>query len=168
MMQTRLDAIRIRTALQPGDMGTITHLHGTLYQKEYGYGLSFEAYVAQGFYEFYKNYDAERDAVWVCEHRNRVVGFLLLMHRENNAAQLRYFFLLPEYRGIGLGKKLMELFMKQLKKQKYRSAYLWTTNEQKEAAALYRKYGFVLKEEKPSSAFGKKLTEQKYVLVLAG
>ena len=88
------------------------------------------------------------------------------MHRENTAAQLRYFLLLPEFRGIGLGKKLMELFMKHLKDKGYASAYLWTTNEQKEAAELYKKYGFVLTEEKPSSAFGKPLIEQRYELVV--
>ena len=165
-MQPALNDIRIRTSLQPGDIGYITHLHGSLYHEEYGYGISFETYVAQGLYEFYKNFDAQKDAVWICEHRDRIVGFLLLMHRENNTAQLRYFFLLPEYRGIGLGKMLMGLFMKSLTEKKYAAAYLWTTNEQKQAASLYKKWGFQLKEEKPSSAFGKEVVEQKYVLIL--
>ena len=158
--------IQIRTELRPGDMGYITHLHGVLYHKEYGYGMAFETYVAQGFYEFYKNFNAKKDAVWICEHQNNIVGFLLLMHRASNTAQLRYFFLLPEYRGMGLGKKLMDLFMKHLKEQNYSAAYLWTTHEQKEAASLYKKFGFELEEEKPSSAFGKELTEQKYVLMV--
>lgn len=165
-MGNKIGEVLIRTQLKPGDMGYLTYLHGWLYQKEYGYGLSFEAYVAQGFYEFHKNYDLQKDAVWICEHDNRIVGFLLLMHRENTAAQLRYFLLLPEFRGIGLGKKLMELFMKHLKDKGYASAYLWTTDEQKEAAELYKKYGFVLTEEKPSSAFGKPLIEQRYELVV--
>jgi GNAT superfamily N-acetyltransferase len=165
-MRAALEDITIRTKLKPGDIGYITYLHGWLYQKEYSYGISFEAYVAKGFYEFYANYDAKKDAVWICEHTGCIIGFLLLMHREDNAAQLRYFFLLPEYRGIGLGIKLMDLFIKHLKKNHYSSAYLWTTNEQTEAASLYKKYGFKLKEEKPSSAFGKELTEQRYVLAL--
>jgi ribosomal protein S18 acetylase RimI-like enzyme len=156
--------IHIRTELKAGDIGYVIYLHGWLYQKEYGYGLSFEAYVAQGLYEFYKNYDAQKDAVWICEHEDRIVGFLLLMHRKSNAAQLRYFLLLPEYRSVGLGKRLMDLFMKQLKEKEYSVAYLWTTNEQEAAAALYKKYGFELAEEAPSTAFGKALTEQKYVL----
>jgi peptidyl-dipeptidase Dcp len=100
--------IQIRTELRPGDIGYVTYLHGSLYSSEYDYGISFEAYVAQGLYEFYKNYDADRDRVWVCEKAGAMVGFLLLMHREENVAQLRYFILTPEVRGIGLGNKLME------------------------------------------------------------
>lgn len=166
-MTPALNDIQIRTELKPGDIGYVTYLHGSLYQKEYGYGLSFEAYVAQGLYEFYKNFDAQKDAVWICEYRQQMIGFLLLMHREAGAAQLRYFFLLPPYRGLGLGKKLMDLFIKHLKERRYASAYLWTTHEQKEAAMLYRKYGFELIEEKPSSAFGKELIEQKYILTVS-
>ncbi|HEU4934001.1 MAG TPA: GNAT family N-acetyltransferase [Pyrinomonadaceae bacterium] len=94
-------------------------------------------------------------------------GFLLLMHREANAAQLRYFLLAPEYRGIGLGKRLMDLYMEFLHACGYKSSYLWTTNEQEAAASLYRRYGFVLTEEKESTAFGKALKEQRYYLRLS-
>ena len=33
------------------------------------------------------------------------------MHRGEDSAQLRYFMILPGYQGIGLGKRLMELFL---------------------------------------------------------
>lgn len=165
-MEYKYQEITIRTDLKPGDIGYVTYLHGCMYKQEYGYSISFEAYVAQGFYEFYQQYDANKDCVWVCEHNDSIVGFLLLMHRPNNAAQLRYFILLPPYRGIGLGKKLMELFMNCLKERGYQSAYLWTTHEQVLAALLYKRFGFQLTEEKKSTAFGKPLKEQKYELTL--
>lgn len=88
------------------------------------------------------------------------------MHRPNNATKLLYFILLPPYRGIGLGKKLMELFMSCLEERGYQSAYLWTTHEQLLAAVLYKRFGFQLTEEKKSSAFGKPLKEQKYKWVV--
>jgi peptidyl-dipeptidase Dcp len=94
-----------------------------------------------------------------------MVGFLLLMNR-GNEAQLRYFIILPEYRGIGLGKKLMELYMEFLTACGYSKCYLWTTHELYTAAYLYKKHGFVLEEEKESSAFGKPLKENKYTLML--
>jgi peptidyl-dipeptidase Dcp len=160
-----LDDIVIRTELRPGDIGYVIHLHGRLYKEEYNYGIAFEAYVAQGMYEFYQQYDPARDRVWICEHRNKIVGFLLLMHRDGNVAQLRYFILEPEYRGIGLGKKLMELYMEHFKSAGYQGSYLWTTHELSTAASLYQRHGFVRTEEKASEAFGKSLYEVKYELI---
>ena len=158
--------ISIRTKLKPGDLGWVIHRHGVIYSEENGYGLAFEAYVAAGLSEFYRSYDAEKDRVWVCEDEGKIVGFLLLMHRDEGTAQLRYFYLEPEYRGIGLGNHLMRLFMDFLKEKGYGRAYLWTTNEQIAAANLYKRYGFHLTEEKPSDAFGKPLFEQRFDLRL--
>lgn len=159
-----LEDIAIRTDLVPGDLGYVVYLHGVLYGKEYNYGIEFETYVAAGIYEFYKNYDPAKDRVWICEHNNKIIGFVLLMHREHNTAQLRYFLIDPAYRGIGLGKKLMELYMEFLHECGYRSSYLWTTHELSAAASLYIRHGFKLTEEKESAAFGKPVREQRYEL----
>ena len=161
-----LDGITVRTDLRPGDLGHVIYRHGKLYGEEYNFGVAFEMYVAAGMIEFHKNYDPEIDRVWICEHDDKMVGFLLLMHRENNTAQLRYFYVEPAYRGIGLGRKLMELYMDFLRQSGYQASYLWTTHELDAAAALYRRQGFKLREEKPSSAFGKLLKEQRYDLAL--
>lgn len=157
-----LQEITIRTELRPGDLGYVIYLHGHLYGEEYQYSVGFEAYVAMGLYEFYRQYDPLKDKVWICEHGNRMVGFLLLMHRENDTAQLRYFILEPAYRGIGLGKKLMKLFMDHFRETGYRHSYLYTTHELGTAASLYKRCGFQLTEERRSDAFGKALYEQRY------
>lgn len=161
----RLEDIHIRTKLKPGDIGYVIYLHGRLYKKEYNYGIEFETYVAAGLAEFYQQYDPAKDRVWICEHKNKIVGFLLLMHR-GEAAQLRYFILEPRYRGIGLGNKLMTFFMDFLRQCKYKSSYLWTTDELPASAHLYEKFGFKLTEEKPSTAFGKPVTERRYDLAI--
>ncbi len=157
--------ISIRTQLKPGDIGYVIYLHGELYGKEYGYGIQFETYVAKGLCEFYEKYNPERNRVWVCEHNDRMIGFMLLMDR-GKAAQLRYFLIQPEYRGIGLGSKLMNLYMDFLGKCGYRESYLWTTHELSTAAFLYKRVGFKLAEEKESTTFGKPLREQRYDLLL--
>ncbi len=163
MRKTTLEKVSIRNDLRPGDLGYVIHMHGRLYGIEYGYGLQFEAYVAKGLLEFWERYDPARDRVWVCESDRRMIGFMLLMHREG-AAQLRYFLIEPGYRGIGLGSRLMGLFMDFLKERGYTKAYLWTTHELLAAAHLYEKAGFVLTEEKDSTAFGKPLKERRYDL----
>jgi peptidyl-dipeptidase Dcp len=161
----KLDDISIRTELRPGDIGYITHMHGALYHKEYNYGLQFESYVAKGLCEFYEKYNPERNRIWACEHNGYMIGFLLLMDR-GNAAQLRYFLIEPEYRGIGLGGKLLNLYMDFLRECGYKETYLWTTHELSTAAFLYQRLGFTLTEEKESTSFGKELREQRYDLIL--
>jgi len=160
-----LQDVSVRTELGPGDIGYVIHRHGALYAREYGYGLQFETYVAKGLCEFVERFDPRTNRVWICEHEARIVGFLLLMNR-GEAAQLRYFLIEPEYRGIGLGSRLMTLFVDFLKTCGYRSAYLWTTDELTTAARLYTRCGFTLTEEKESMAFGKSLTERRYDLAL--
>jgi GNAT superfamily N-acetyltransferase len=165
MNKVSLDDISIRTEFQSGDIGYVTYMHGALYYKEYNYGLQFESYVAKGLCEFYEKYNPHRNRLWVCKHKDRMIGFLLLMDR-GEAAQLRYFLIEPEYRGMGLGSRLLNLYLGFLRECGYKESYLWTTHELTTAAALYKRLGYKLTEEKESNSFGKLLTEQRYDLIL--
>jgi N-acetylglutamate synthase-like GNAT family acetyltransferase len=165
MKRLSLNDITIRTELQSGDIGYVIYLHGKLYNKEYGYDLGFESYVAESLNEFYRLYNPENNRVWFCEHEGKIIGFVFLMNR-GETAQLRYFLIEPPYRGIGLGKKLMELYMDFMKQCGYKKSYLLTTHELPTAAHLYKNYGFKLISETESSAFGKPLIEQRYELHL--
>lgn len=167
-MKVSLQDITIRTTLQPGDIGFVIYLHGIVYGNEYNYGIPCEVYIAEGLCEFYHHYDTKRDRVWVAEHNGKIVGFILLMHRDIKTAQLRYFIIDPAYRGIGLGKKLMSLYMEFLVKSGYTSSYLWTTSDLPAAAGLYKRNGFTLTEEKFSDAFDKPILEQRYDWLLNG
>lgn len=157
--------ITIRTQLLPGDLGYIAYIHGWLYAREFGFGLHFEGYVLQGLQEFARQYDPSKDRIWICGHKEKTVGGMIGFHREEGL-QLRYFILLPEYRGLGLGRVLMDQFISFMKEKGYEKAFLWTTNEQNAAHSLYTRYGFRLTEEKTSAAFDKILTEQRYDLEL--
>ncbi len=160
-----LNDISIRTELRAGDLGGILSMHGRLYHQEYGYTFQFEGYVASSLAEFVEKYNSERNRIWICEHRDHMIGTLVLLDR-GSAAQLRYFLFEPEYRGMGLGKKLMDSYMEFLRDCDFKSSFLWTTEQQVTAARLYKRYGYQLTEEKPSTAFGVPLTEQRYDLVL--
>ena len=160
-----LDDIHIRTQLLPGDLGYVAWLHGKVYSEECSYLLNFEGYVLESLGDWAHKYNPSRDRAWVCEHNNRIIGFLAAVDR-SDSLQLRYFIFLPEYRGIGLGKKLMDEFIAWMKIRGLKKSYLWTTNEQHTATSLYKRYGYRLTEEKPSGAFDKELTEQRYDLEL--
>ncbi|MGE9310040.1 GNAT family N-acetyltransferase [Niabella sp. CJ426] len=164
-MMIKLEDIHIRKNLMPGDVGFIAYLHGDLYAKECGYGFRFEAYVLEGMKDFIMEYDEARDSIWICEHNNRIIGSLIAQHRESKL-QLRYFIFQPAYRGIGLGKLLMQEFIGFMRKQGIHEAYLWTTADQQAAITLYQKYGFQLTEETASKGFDKPVMEQRYELKL--
>lgn len=159
-----IEELSIRTELQPGDIGYITYMHGKIYKDEYGYGIGFEKYVAQGMLEFTENYLPGRDRIWLAEHDGKIVATIVLMHRGESTAQLRYYLVDPPYRGIGLGRKLMDLFMEYYHTCGYKSCYLLTTHQLRAAAEIYIKYGFELTGEHESEAFGQKVVEQRYEL----
>ncbi|MBV7530647.1 GNAT family N-acetyltransferase [Chitinophaga sp. sic0106] len=164
MSTISLSDIQIRNTLQPGDLGYIAYIHGDLYARECGYGLNFEAYVLDGLKDFAREYNPTKDQVWICTHHNRIIGSLVAQHRAEKV-QLRYFIFLPEYRGIGLGKYLMQQFIGFMQQNGIRHAFLWTTADQQAAIFLYNKFGFQLTEESTSESFDKPVTERRYDLI---
>lgn len=60
---------------------------------------------------------------------------------------------LPDIRGLGLGKRLLEICIEEAKKMGYKKMYLETLERMTAARALYEKYGFVQTEE-PFGATG--------------
>ena len=161
-MKVLLDDIKIRTEPRAGDLGYVIYQHGDLYGREYHFGGHFEIYVAKGVAEFFENYDSSRDRIWLAEHDGRIIGSLVLMHREDNTAQLRYFLIHPDYRGIGLGKRLMNQWMSFAHEVGYQRAFLLTADELDAAISLYKRHGFTLTSEHESTAFGRPLREQRY------
>ncbi|QES87325.1 GNAT family N-acetyltransferase [Rhizosphaericola mali] len=153
--------IIVRTELKPGDASFIIYKQALLYNTEYNFGLDFENYVMKGVSEFLKNYNPDKDRVWICECDGQMIGSLVLVHKENNVAQLRYFFIDAQFRGHGLGKKLMGLFMDYYHSQKFSSAFLWTMDGLDSAIALYKKFGFCLTQEIRSKTFGKEVLEKR-------
>ncbi|MDO8965569.1 GNAT family N-acetyltransferase [Algoriphagus sp.] len=159
-----MSKISIRNTLLPGDLGQVAALHGRIYFEEHGFGLGFEAYVMESLVEFYRQYDPAKDKVWVVEDQGQLVGFLLLMHQPENKAQLRYFILEKNYRGMGLGRKLIREWMDFYQERGFSGAYLYTTSGLDSAVHLYESFGFRKVSEKHSEDFGVPLKEILYRL----
>ncbi len=88
-----------------------------------------------------KQYSPQRDRIWLAASQGRLAGMVAIQHRENKQAQLRWFLLRPEFRGIGLGKALMRQAMDFCRAQRFKKVYLLTTEQQTTAGALYKKWG---------------------------
>jgi N-acetylglutamate synthase-like GNAT family acetyltransferase len=157
---------KIRHHIKPGDIGYLTHLHGILYAKEYGYDQTFEAYVADVLAEFVRSFSPDKDRIWLAEINGRIIGSLAIVGHSKLDAQLRWFLVHPDYRGLGIGKELLKGALQFSTEHKYKTIFLWTTSELTEAGHLYTRFGFIKTEEKTHEIWGKLITEEKYDLYL--
>jgi len=157
---------KIRHFLKPGDIGYLTYLHGILYAKEYGYDQTFEAYVADGLAEFVQSFSSDKDRIWLAEINDQIVGSIAIVGNSKLEAQLRWFLVHPNCRGLGLGRELIEKALLFCTEHKYKTVFLWTTSELNVARHLYTSVGFKKTKEKTHKIWGKKVTEEKYDLHL--
>lgn len=154
--------IHIRYNLLPGDVGYLIYLHGQLYAKESGYNLEFEAYVCKTFYEFLPTYNPAKDRMFLATVNDQIVGSVAILGSSRHLAQLRWFLIHPDYRGKGLGKKMLEEAIAFCKEKNYQKVYLMTTSMQETAIALYKNAGFRKTGEKYLQLWGQQLYEQRY------
>lgn len=159
------EQIRIRTELRPGDAGYLIHLHGWMYQ-EVGYNHRFEGYVCRTFYDFFEHYLPEKDRFWFAEVGGNMIGAIAIVEHSPQTAQLRWFLIHPQYRGIGLGSRLLNEAVDYCRQKGYLKVFLETTEDQQQAIGMYTKAGFVKVAEHPNDAWGKPLLELTYELEL--
>lgn len=133
--------VTIRHNIKPGDMGQIISMHGRLYAQEFGYGLSFEGYVAETFFEFINHYDPINDRIWIAEYERELIGTIAVVGK-GETALLRWFLLDPAFRGLGLGKQLINDAIDYCKNKGFKNIELGTAGDLKAALSLYKKLGF--------------------------
>ena len=160
------EKVQIRCDLRPGDVGYLIHLHGWIYAEECGYNHMFEGYVCKTFYNFFENYNSDKDRLWFAEVDGKMVGAIAIVGHSEMRAQLRWFILHPSYRGMGLGKTLLNEAMKYCKEKPFKQVFLETTEDQKMAILMYLKLGFKKVSERENKAWGKNLVEQTYEINL--
>jgi putative acetyltransferase len=90
-------------------------------------------------------YRGARARYFVLEKRGRVVGgagFASLAGGRQEVCELRKMYFLPEARGAGMGRKLLEHTLAAATRAGYRSCYLETLRTMVQARALYESAGF--------------------------
>ena len=161
----QIGAVDIRNELQPGDLGRIVYLHGTLYAASHGWDHTFEAYVARPLADFALRKNP-REQIWLVEADGEVDGCIAIIESVPATAQLRWFLLHPRLRGHGLGRTLLAQALEFARSVGYSSVFLWTVRGLDAAAALYRESGFQLTEETTNPMWGQVVCEQRYDLML--
>jgi DNA-binding MarR family transcriptional regulator/N-acetylglutamate synthase-like GNAT family acetyltransferase len=162
--ETRIttEDITWRYQLQPGDAGYLIYMHGHLYAREMGYNLEFDTSVVKNFAEFMEGYNPSKDQVYLAMHGNQIVASLAVLWHSRYAAQFKWLLVHPDFRGIGIGRKLLADAISNCREKGYHKVYLYSTNLQETANNMFRKAGFRKTGEKPQGLYGKHMNEERY------
>jgi GNAT superfamily N-acetyltransferase len=153
----------------PGAIGRVVELHASYYSKAWDFGLYFEAKVAAEMSQFLRRMDPARDGFWTAVRDGRVEGSITVdgVSADAEGAHLRWFILSDALRGLGVGHRLLQEAVDFCRQRNYSRVFLWTFQGLEPARHLYEKFGFRLAEQIEGEQWGKRVLEQRYVLVLA-
>jgi DNA-binding MarR family transcriptional regulator/GNAT superfamily N-acetyltransferase len=151
-----------------GEIGWLIHRQGLLYHLEQGWNGEFETLIVQ----IYGEYDAAPasppKSLWIADQGGDVAGsiFIIPAAGEAGSAQLRMLYVEPAFRGLGIGKRLVEEAVNFSRASGYKRVILWTQDCLTSARRIYQGAGFTLVREEPHHSFGVDLNGQYWALEL--
>jgi DNA-binding MarR family transcriptional regulator/GNAT superfamily N-acetyltransferase len=157
----------ILRGLRPGDLGLVTARQAIVYANEYGWDQSYEVLVSRILADFSERFDESREAAWIAEAGDRMVGSIFLMAgEEREVGKLRLLYVEPDARGLGVGKMLVAACIERARAVGYRRLELWTNSVLDAARHIYERAGFQLVREEAHHSFGHDLVGQTWSLEL--
>ncbi|MEM7721541.1 MAG: helix-turn-helix domain-containing GNAT family N-acetyltransferase [Pseudomonadota bacterium] len=160
------DQVQLRD-IAIGDAGWLIQRHGEDYVVSDGFDATFETLVADILVDFLRTHDPATERAFIAEARGRRLGSIFCVRSGTpGVAKLRLFYLVPEARGLGLGRRMLESCLGFARDASYTRMTLWTHESHRAACRLYERYGFTLTGSKPTRSFGVDVVEQQYELTL--
>jgi GNAT superfamily N-acetyltransferase len=156
----------VRRDLRPGDLGRAAALHGRVYADEHGLDASFEAMVARGLAEAtLGGWPGPHEGWWAVEDDDgELVGCLAFTDEGGGLARVRWFVLDASARGAGLGARMLDELLDEVRAHGYERVELVTFSDLQAAAHRYRSRGFALLSSEPRDLWGRTLVYQHYEL----
>ncbi len=107
----------------------------------------------------------------VCEENRLLIGAVCLCRSRFNrwpeAGEIISIYFLPEWIGFGYGRQLMRSALDELKKQGFRTVFLWTLEDNVRARRFYERIGFICTGDIIEDCIGgKNLREIRYEITL--
>ena len=158
-------AVRLRTHL-PGDIGWVISKHGEIYAREYGWDIRFEAFVARIAADFVDQFDPAKEVCYIAVRAasglEERLGCAFVVKQDDMVAKLRMVLLVPQARGLGVGKRLVRACIAFARAAGYGRMTLWTNDVLHAARAIYVAEGFSLIAEERHHSFGLDLVGQNW------
>lgn len=123
-------------------------------------------YLIEGVHTLVNHFNPDTDCIEILECKGSPMGCIAITHTEPGTAQLRYFFLEPELRGLGAGQKLLDKAVAFCREKQYRTVFLWTVSAQESARKLYHNAGFRITETHENDEWGVPVLEERWDLNL--
>ena len=112
---------------------------------EFGVPKVGTAYADKVLDSMYETYDKPTSVYFVVDDNGKLIGGAGIAQLDNydgNVCELQKMYFLPEARGIGMGRKMMDLCLQQAKSLGFEKCYLETLPYMEDARKLYAKVGF--------------------------
>ena len=149
------------------DMDFVISRQLALYASEYGFTSdTWKTYLTGGVQDFIRQFDGQRDCMYILENNAVPCGCIAIRYAGAGTAQLRFYFLEPEMRGKGSGRRLIDLAIRFCKEKKYRDIFLWTFNTLDAARHLYTDRGFRITDTRVNNDWGEPVLEERWELKL--
>ncbi len=148
--------------LKLGDLGTVINRHAVLYASEYGWDQSFETTVLEVLSAFASHYDERRERGWVAEVDGQFAGSIFAVKEDEHTARLRALLVEPRFRGLMIGRRLIEQCVDFCRQCGYKKITLWTCAELTQARKLYTKTGFTCTRAWKERQFGTEITSESW------
>ncbi len=147
-------------APRPGDFGWIVHRLAQVFAGEPEWGADFEARVAHRIGAFAMKHDPAREAAWIAERDDEVVGGALLVATGQHRACLRILFVEQHARGLGIGSQLLHECMSFARRADYTTLDIELAPALPDARRMAGRAGFSLMPAEHDSPVTGPLTER--------
>jgi len=152
--------------LRTGDVGWVIHRQALLYEREYGWDITFEALLAEIGAAFIRNFDPAGERGWIAERDGTPVGAVFCVRASARVAKLRLLHVEPAARGLGIGAALVDACIAFARDKGYATLTLWTNDVLLATRRIYETRGFRLTSQESHRSFGKDLVGQYWELDL--
>lgn len=127
----------------PGDIGWLISVHGKLYAEQFHFDSGFERDIARKVVAFLELQNAF-NKLWIATIEDQPVGSVAVSSRPDQSAFINFLLVIPEFRGRGIARTLMDKVLSHCKYHGVGTLRLETYSCLKSARDLYRKYDFSL------------------------